>query len=227
MCIRDSGSTVAICPIDEMTVDYLRLSGRDSAQVALVEAYARAQGLFGIPDQDPSYANVVEFDLGSVEPSIAGPKRPQDRIGLSRAKMAFTDALPDLRGGQPKEAKVGSAGNGAGLDDGAVVVAAITSCTNTSNPSVMLAAGLVAQKAAARGLMPKPWVKTSLAPGSLVVTEYLEAAGLLAPLGQLRRLHTRTVRNTTHACPLALWRPSPSVTSVGPCGVMLKYVQSC
>ncbi len=179
------GSTVAICPIDEMTVDYLRLSGRDPAQVALVEAYARAQGLFGIPDQDPSYANVVEFDLGSVEPSIAGPKRPQDRIGLSRAKMAFTDALPDLRGGQPKEAKVGSAGNGAGLDDGAVVVAAITSCTNTSNPSVMIAAGLLAKKAAANGLRPKPWVKTSLAPGSMVVTEYLEAAGLLAPLAEL------------------------------------------
>ncbi len=175
------GSTVAICPIDQMTLDYLRLSGRDAAQVALVDAYARAQGMFGASDVDPVYADVVEFDLASVEPSIAGPKRPQDRVPLGQAATAFTRALDTLLPG----ATIRANGNRAGLDHGAVVVAAITSCTNTSNPSVMIAAGLLAQKATARGLKPKPWVKTSLAPGSMVVTEYLEAAGLLAPLAEL------------------------------------------
>ena len=178
------GSTVAICPIDQKTLDYLTLTGRDARQVALVEAYAKAQGLFGTGAQEPVYATVVEFDLASVEPSIAGPKRPQDRVPLGQAKTAFAAALDGLLAGRPRP--VGSAnGNGAGLDHGAVVIAAITSCTNTSNPSVMIAAGLLAQKAAARGLVPKPWVKTTLAPGSLVVTEYLEAAGLMAPLAEL------------------------------------------
>ena len=175
------GSTVAVCPIDQMTLDYLRLSGRDAGQVALVDAYARAQGLFGAPADDPVYAEVVEFDLGGVEPSIAGPRRPQDRVPLARAAPAFAQALDTLRPGAEAPAN----GAGAGLGHGAVVVAAITSCTNTSNPSVMIAAGLLAQKAHARGLKPKPWVKTSLAPGSMVVTEYLEAAGLLAPLAAL------------------------------------------
>ena len=175
------GSTVAVCPIDQMTLDYLRLSGRDAGQVALVDAYARAQGMFGAPAEDPVYADVVEFDLGCVEPSIAGPKRPQDRVPLGQAATAFTRALDTLLPG----ATIRPGGEGGGLDHGAVVVAAITSCTNTSNPSVMIAAGLLAQKAAARGLRPKPWVKTSLAPGSMVVTEYLEAAGLLAPLAEL------------------------------------------
>ena len=178
------GSTVAICPIDQLTLDYLTLTGRAARQVALVEAYAKAQGLFGTGPQEPVYATVVEFDLASVEPSIAGPKRPQDRVPLGEAKTAFADALDGLLSGRPRP--VGSAnGNGAGLDHGAVVIAAITSCTNTSNPSVMIAAGLLAQKAVARGLAPKPWVKTTLAPGSLVVTEYLEAAGLMAPLAEL------------------------------------------
>ena len=178
------GSTVAICPIDQKTLDYLTLTGRDARQVALVEAYAKAQGLFGTGAQEPVYATVVEFDLASVEPSIAGPKRPQDRVPLGQANTAFAAALDGLLAGRPRP--VGSAnGNGAGLDHGAVVIAAITSCTNTSNPSVMIAAGLLAQKAAARGLVPKPWVKTTLAPGSLVVTEYLEAAGLMAPLAEL------------------------------------------
>ena len=175
------GSTVAVCPIDQMTLDYLRLSGRDAGQVALVDAYARAQGLFGAPADDPVYAEVVEFDLGGVEPSIAGPRRPQDRVPLARAAPAFAQALDTLRPGAEAPAN----GAGAELGHGAVVVAAITSCTNTSNPSVMIAAGLLAQKAHARGLKPKPWVKTSLAPGSMVVTEYLEAAGLLAPLAAL------------------------------------------
>jgi len=179
------GSTVAICPIDQMTIDYLTLTGRDAQQVALVEAYARAQGLYGTGGDDVVYATVVEFDLGVVEPSIAGPKRPQDRVPLGRAKAAFASTLTDQLAGRGAQPVATPNGNGSGLDHGAVVVAAITSCTNTSNPSVMIAAGLLAQKAVARGLSPKPWVKTSLAPGSLVVTEYLEAAGLMTPLAEL------------------------------------------
>ena len=175
------GSTVAICPIDQMTLDYLSLTGRDSQQVALVEAYSKAQGLFGVGTNDPLYSDVIELDLGTVEPSIAGPKRPQDRVPLKRAKSAFEATLREM---VPDRVRTDERGAN-GLGNGAVVVAAITSCTNTSNPSVMLAAGLVAQKAAARGLKPKPWVKTSLAPGSMVVTEYLSAAGLMEPLEQL------------------------------------------
>jgi len=180
------GSTVAICPIDQMTVDYLNLTGREAQQVALVEAYAKDQGLFGNGSADPLYSDVVEFDLGTVEPSIAGPKRPQDRVPLNGAKSAFAVTLKEMladraESGNTRPAQAATSG----LDHGAVVVAAITSCTNTSNPSVMLAAGLVAKKAVEKGLRPKPWVKTSLAPGSLVVTEYLKTAGLLAPLEQL------------------------------------------
>jgi aconitate hydratase len=181
------GSTVAICPIDQMTIDYLTLTGRDGGQVALVDAYARAQGMFGADADDPVYASVVELDLAEVVPSIAGPKRPQDRVPLDRAKSAFDTALSDLLAGAggPSSNGDGAARPGEGLDHGAVVIAAITSCTNTSNPSVMIAAGLLARNAVTRGLRPKPWVKTSLAPGSLVVTEYLEAAGLMAPLAEL------------------------------------------
>ena len=175
------GSTVAICPIDEMTINYLTLTGRDPRQVALVDGYAKSQGLFGTETADPLYSDVVEFDLGTVESSIAGPKRPQDRVSLKDAKRAFATTLDEMR--PLGEGGVPSGRNG--LGHGAVVVAAITSCTNTSNPSVMLAAGLVAKKAVDRGLAPQPWVKTSLAPGSMVVTEYLEAAGLLEPLTQL------------------------------------------
>ena len=178
------GSTVAICPVDGMTLDYLRLTGRDAAQVDLVEAYTKTQGLFATGDgEDPIYTDVVEFDLGSVEPSLAGPKRPQDRVPLTQAKPAFARALEDILGGPSGNGGgIARSATGDGLDHGAVVVAAITSCTNTSNPSVMIAAGLVARKAAERGMKPKPWVKTSLAPGSMVVTEYLRAAGLLEPL---------------------------------------------
>ena len=186
------GSTVAICPIDGMTLDYLALTGRDRSQVDLVEAYAKTQGLFASDADDPAYTDVVEFDLADVEPSIAGPKRPQDRVPLRRAKSAFVSALPDLAAGRARAAADGAAaggpagrGDGTGIEDGAVVIAAVTSCTNTSNPGVMIAAGLLARKAAARGLRPKPWVKTSLAPGSPVVTEYLRAAGLLEPLSAL------------------------------------------
>ena len=182
------GSTVAICPIDGMTLDYLALTGRDRRQVDLVEAYAKTQGLFASDADDPLYTDVVEFDLAGVEPSIAGPKRPQDRVPLHRAKSAFVSALPDLAAGRARPAADGAPagrGDGTAIEDGAVVIAAVTSCTNTSNPGVMLAAGLLARKAAARGLRPKPWVKTSLAPGSPVVTEYLRAAGLLEPLSAL------------------------------------------
>ena len=176
------GSTIAICPIDQTTLDYLTLTGRDAPRVALVDAYAKAQGLFVTDADAPMYSDVVELDLAGVEPSLAGPKRPQDRVPLKRAKAAFTTALDEMIG----DAVRGNGDSGSnGLSHGAVVVAAITSCTNTSNPSVMLAAGLVAKKAVERGLAPQPWVKTSLAPGSMVVTEYLKTAGLLEPLEQL------------------------------------------
>tara|TARA_B100001123_G_scaffold448650_1_gene610719 strand:+ start:50717 stop:53371 length:2655 start_codon:yes stop_codon:yes gene_type:complete len=173
------GSTVAICPIDEMTIDYLKLTGRKNDQLVLVESYAKAQGMFGNQSGEPVYTDVIDFDLEIVEPSIAGPKRPQDRVPLKKTKDAFDVTLANLRDKNKIDPKK------KGLDHGAVVVAAITSCTNTSNPSVMLAAGLVAKKAVDNGLTRKPWVKTSLAPGSMVVTEYLRAAGLLESLEQL------------------------------------------
>ena len=181
------GSTVAVCPIDQMTLDYLRLTGRDDSQTRLVEAYAKAQGLFGTGGEAPLYSDVIQLDLSTVVPCIAGPKRPQDRVSLHQAKERFKKVLDDLSAGHSAPVSKGEAASdtGAELEDGAVVIAAITSCTNTSNPSVMIAAGLVAQKAVACGLKPKPWVKTSLAPGSMVVTEYLTAAGLLEPLASL------------------------------------------
>jgi len=184
------GATCGIFPIDSETLRYLRLSGRDPAQVALVEAYARAQGMFREPDQSPArYSDTLELDLGSVEASLAGPKRPQDRIALRNAKAAFSQSRAAMREEQKLEgAGVASTeinGEQIELHDGAVVIAAITSCTNTSNPSVMLGAGLLARKARERGLKVKPWVKTSLAPGSRVVTEYLEQAGVMADLDAL------------------------------------------
>jgi len=207
MC-PEYGATVAIFPIDEMTLDYLRLTGRDASRVELVEAYARAQGLFRIEGApDAIYSDTVELSLDSIEPSLAGPKRPQDRVSLRNAKAAFQVALPTMQVA-PKSARASDAGGARQgvatatgaiaqsgvavldpaleeLDHGAVVIAAITSCTNTSNPSVMIGAGLVAKKAVERGLTRKPWVKSSLAPGSKVVTEYLDAAGLSPYLNQL------------------------------------------
>jgi len=191
MC-PEYGSTVAIFPIDQMTLDYLRLTGREESRIALVEAYARAQGMFRVDGApDPVYSETVELDLATVEPSLAGPKRPQDRVALKHAKSAFAAALPSLQG-PTKTAPAARQSSAAmadpeleALDHGAVVIAAITSCTNTSNPSVMVAAGLLAKKAVARGLTRKPWVKSSLAPGSKVVTEYLEAAGLTSSLEAL------------------------------------------
>ncbi len=181
------GSTVAVCPIDQMTLDYLRLTGRNDSQTRLVETYAKEQGLFGSGGDEPLYSDIIGFDLSTIEPSIAGPKRPQDRVALNQAKKSFGNVLNDLSAGRSAVVLNNDTASGDDdkLEDGAVVIAAITSCTNTSNPSVMIAAGLLAQKAAARGLKPKPWVKTSLAPGSMVVTEYLTAAGLLEPLESL------------------------------------------
>ncbi len=224
------GSTCAIFPIDDVTLDYLRLTGRTAHQIRLVEAYAKTQGLWHEPDHEPSYSRVVELDLSSVEPSIAGPKRPHDRIPLRSAPHAVAALLADETGAEtvgagldeasaesfpasdplaidhgspgdtPREACGCDAdhdwphrrvtisledGTATEVDNGHVVIAAITSCTNTSNPSVMVGAGLLAKKAVERGLSTKPWVKTSLAPGSRVVTDYLDRAGLTPYLDQL------------------------------------------
>jgi aconitate hydratase len=187
MC-PEYGATVAIFPIDGMTIDYLRLTGRDAKSVALVEAYAKAQGLFaGAGTPEAAYTEVIELDLAAVEPSLAGPKRPQDRVSLATAKAKFGAALPQMLAERKKPAATGGVvvASGVTIDHGAVVIAAITSCTNTSNPSVLVAAGLLAKKAVERGLTRKPWVKTSLAPGSKVVTEYLDKAGLTPYLNAL------------------------------------------
>jgi aconitate hydratase len=188
MC-PEYGATIAVFPIDEMTLDYLRLTGRDEKRVRLVEAYARAQGLFrtsGSPDAD--YADHMELDLSTIEPSISGPRRPQDRVSIRQAKSSFEQALTKTLA----ERKVAAPASASPapvatleVDHGAVVIASITSCTNTSNPSVMIGAGLLAKKAVERGLRVKPWVKTSLAPGSKAVTEYLASAGLTEYLDAL------------------------------------------
>ena len=229
------GSTCAIFPIDAETLRYLEFTGRPTEQIELVDAYTREQGLFHEPDsEEPTYSDTLELDLGDVEPSIAGPKRPQDRIAVANAKAAFLEAMqewdPDAgqelgnmidvaidesfpasdppaedhdgEGGKPRKAGLAAVagqrktsdaiavqledGQTVELDHGMVVIAAITSCTNTSNPSVMLGAGLLAKKAVERGLARKPWVKTSLAPGSTVVTEYLEKSGLDKYLNELQ-----------------------------------------
>jgi len=194
------GSTCAIFPIDNETIRYLKLSGRSDERIELVEAYARAQGMWREDgDQDAEYTDILELDLDDVEPSLAGPKRPQDRIALSNAKNKFLEVCTEMtadrdgteesrfadEGGgtavghdTPGVAEVEYKGQKFTLKDGAVVIAAITSCTNTSNPAVMLGAGLLARNAREKGLTVKPWVKTSLAPGSKVVTDYLESAGL-------------------------------------------------
>jgi aconitate hydratase len=187
------GSTCAIFPIDEETIRYLELTGRAPDQIALVEAYAKAQGLWrvnGAPAAD--YTDVVELDLSTVEPSLAGPKRPQDRVPLRSAKAVYQSSVKKMAAERaqknPQAAGIARAtvgGKSFEVKDGAVLIAAITSCTNTSNPAVLVAAGLLARNARARGLASKPWVKTSLAPGSRVVTDYLRKAGLLADLENL------------------------------------------
>lgn len=207
------GSTVSMFPIDEETIHYMRLTGRSEEQLELVEAYAKAQGLWHDPDHEPIYSERLELDLSSIVPSIAGPKRPQDRVPLTSAKSAFRRELAAMQAEQTKadyEANMKQSfpasdapsheqitknvrtvnvttpdGQQYELDDGAVVIAAITSCTNTSNPSVMIAAALVAKKAHEKGLTRKPWVKTSLAPGSRVVTDYYEKADLTQYLDAL------------------------------------------
>ncbi|MBI3402307.1 MAG: aconitate hydratase AcnA [Acidobacteria bacterium] len=205
MC-PEYGATIAIFPIDEMTLDYLRLSSRDADRIALVEAYAKAQGLFVEKGAaDPVFTETIDVDLNAIEPSLAGPKRPQDRVPLKSAKQGFAAALPGMmvtkkpdastmanssrmtnEGGVPHEGGVAVLPAVAHqIEHGSVVIAAITSCTNTSNPSVMIGAGLVAKKAVEKGLTRKPWVKTSLAPGSKVVTDYLKQAGLDRYLDQL------------------------------------------
>ena len=174
------GATCAIFPIDQITVDYLAFTGRPKAQLELVEAYAKAQGIWHESGaQEPVYSEYVELDLSTVEPSLAGPKRPQDRVSLSGVRGAFKTAL-----GRDVKTVAGK-DYAQSISDGAVTVAAITSCTNTSNPSVLVAAGLVAKKAVELGLSAKPWVKTSLAPGSRVVMDYLEKANLVEPLDKL------------------------------------------
>ncbi|MGH9627149.1 MAG: aconitate hydratase AcnA [Bryobacteraceae bacterium] len=176
------GATIGFFPVDDATLDYLRMSNRPPELVALVEAYCKEQGLFLTPkSKDPVYSDTLELDLATVVPSLAGPKRPQDRINLPDVKKNFLSGLAE----QPRKAMVAANGQSTVIQDGSVVIAAITSCTNTSNPSVMLAAGLLAKKAVERGLKSQPWVKTSLAPGSKVVMEYLTDAGLLPYLEKL------------------------------------------
>jgi aconitate hydratase len=207
MC-PEYGATIAIFPIDAMTLDYLRLTSRQESRIQLVEAYAKAQGLFRTEhDPEPVYSEVIELDLSCIEPSLAGPKRPQDRVSLKQAKSGFQAALGAMQSAAKKTADTPSAIRAAAamaseggvavadvpavapaahlVDHGSVVIAAITSCTNTSNPSVMIGAGLLAKKAVERGLSSQPWVKTSLAPGSKVVTEYLNKAGLTPYLEKL------------------------------------------
>ncbi|SER62053.1 aconitate hydratase [Propionibacterium cyclohexanicum] len=179
------GSTIAIFPIDAKTLDYLRLTGRSDAQIALVEHYAKEQGLWHDIEHEAHYSEYLELDLSTVQPSIAGPKRPQDRILLSEAKEVFEGDVANYVSETTAAATFDLDGEQVSLDNGAVGIAAITSCTNTSNPSVMVAAGLLAKKAVERGLRRKPWVKTTLAPGSQVVTEYLAKADLLDPLAKL------------------------------------------
>jgi len=182
------GATIGFFPVDDETLRYLRLTGRDPELIKLVEAYAKEQGMFRTDaSPDPVFTDTLELNLATVEPSLAGPRRPQDRVPLTKAKSAFQEALPTLmKSGTPeKTVSVQLNGDRATLGHGAVVISAITSCTNTSNPSVLIGAGLLAKKAGEKGLKAKPWVKTSLAPGSKVVTEYLKESGLLPHLEKL------------------------------------------
>jgi len=182
------GATIGYFPIDDETLRYLQLTGRDPELIKLVESYAKEQGMFRTDSSpDPMFTDSLELDLGSVVPSLAGPRRPQDRVPLTESKQAFREALPSLMksGDATKTVNVQMNGDKFQIGHGSVVISAITSCTNTSNPSVLIGAGLLARKAAEKGLTRKPWVKTSLAPGSKVVTEYLKDSGLLADLEKL------------------------------------------
>jgi aconitate hydratase len=179
------GATCGIFPVDDETLNYLRLSGRSEEQIKLVEAYCKEQGMFhGKNQPEATYSKVLDLDLASVVPSVAGPRRPQDRVALPQVGKSFNEALPSLK--PAAKGKAGTNGHKRQLHDGSVVIAAITSCTNTSNPGVMIAAGILAKKAVEKGLETPPWVKTSLAPGSKVVTEYYRTAGLLPYLEKLK-----------------------------------------
>ena len=183
------GATMGFFPVDDVALAYLRLTGRSEAQIALVERYCKEQGLFREHGQQLRFSDTLSLDMSTVEASIAGPSRPQDRIALRESKASYQKALPALlgdKGDASKQATIAIGGQQVAIGHGAVVIAAITSCTNTSNPAVLMAAGLLAQKAVALGLEVKPWVKTSLAPGSQVVTDYLKKAGLLPALEALR-----------------------------------------
>ncbi len=187
------GATCGIFPVDDETLEYLRFTGRKPERIALVEAYAKAQGMFRTAgSKDSEYSDALTLDLATVEPSLAGPRRPHDRVPLSQSKKVWLASLPELRAAAKSSGEARGKiptrldGTDVEIGDGAVVVAAITSCTNTSNPSVLIGAGLLARNAVARGLAVKPWVKTSLAPGSKVVTDYLRESGLLASLEALR-----------------------------------------
>ena len=203
------GSTIAVFPIDEKTVDYLRFTSRSEDQIALVESYAKEQGLWLDTTKEAKYSEYLELDLGTVVPSISGPKRPQDRILLSEAKAKFVATVPGYTA-DPKATVPVTLADGTSFDlpNGAVTVAAITSCTNTSNPSVMLGAALIAKKAAEKGLSPKPWVKTTVAPGSKVVTDYYEKAGLQQYLDQL---HFNTVG---YGCVTCIGNTGPLIPEV-------------
>jgi len=179
------GSTVAIFPIDQVTLDYLALTGRTPESIELVRAYAQRQGLWHDAQHEPRYSDSIQLNMGSVVPSLAGPKRPQDRVILAQAQPMFQKALEDFTSNPGQKVRLDISGEPVEIGHGAVSVAAITSCTNTSNPSVMIGAGLLAKKAVERGLTRKPWVKTTLAPGSKVVTDYYEKSGLLPYLEKL------------------------------------------
>jgi aconitate hydratase len=179
------GSTIAVFPIDEQTVDYLRLTGRSEEQLALVEAYAKEQGLWHDPSAEPRYSERLELDVSTVVPSLAGPKRPQDRVEVTKAQDSFQKALADYTEDKDAKATVSLDGQEFEIGHGAVTIAAITSCTNTSNPSVMIGAALLAKNAVDKGLTRKPWVKTTLAPGSKVVSDYYERSGLTPYLDKL------------------------------------------
>jgi aconitate hydratase len=179
------GSTAAIFPIDEETLNYLRLTGRPESQISLIKAYTQAQGLWHDVEIEPTYSEYIELDLGTVRPSIAGPKRPQDRVPLADAATSFETAVATFTKDRNRTASVTVGSENFEVGNGSVVIAAITSCTNTSNPSVMMAAGLLAKKAVEKGLVTKPWVKTTLAPGSQVVTDYYNKSGLTKYLDAL------------------------------------------
>ncbi len=201
------GATMGFFPVDAETLSYLRFTGRSPERLALVEAYSKLQGLFRTDETpDPMYTDRLELDLGKVEPTLAGPKRPQDRVPLRQAKASFAKAV---EGTLEKHVEVKNNGDHFELSNGSVVIAAITSCTNTSNPSLMLGAGLLAKKAVERGLRAKPWVKTSLAPGSKVVTDYLNAAGLTP---YLETLHFNLVG---YGCTTCIGNSGPLPDAIG------------